>query len=236
VARGDLGVELPYEEVPLAQKRLIRLANGLGRPVITATQMLESMIENPRPTRAEASDVANAILDGTDAVMLSAETAIGHHPIEAVEAMSRIIREIERVRFEDEAPMRRRREARGGAVPSVEDAIAAASASAADMLRVPVIVSFTKSGFTALKIAALRPASPILGLSTDAVTCRQLALVWGVVPELASRVPDYGTMLDVARDTLLDRGYARVGDLIVVTAGVPFEVPGTTNLLKIEVV
>jgi pyruvate kinase len=236
VARGDLGVELPYEEVPLAQKRLIQLANGLGRPVITATQMLESMIEHPRPTRAEASDVANAILDGTDAVMLSAETAVGKHPLEAVEAMARIIREIERARFEDDAPMRRRREGRVGAPAAVDDAIAVATASAADMLRVPVIVCFTKSGFTARKIAALRPASPILGLSTERVTCRQLALVWGVAPHLADRVPDYGAMVDVARDTLLGKGYAREGDLIVVTAGVPFEVPGTTNLLKVEVV
>jgi len=235
VARGDLGVELRYEEVPLAQKRLIRLANGLGRPVITATQMLESMIENPRPTRAEASDVANAILDGTDAVMLSAETAIGHHPVESVEAMSRIIGEIERAHLQED-PSRRRRREREGPPPSVEDAIAAASVSAADMLQVPVIVSFTKSGFTARKIAALRPGSPILGLSTEAATCRQLALVWGIVPELATRVPDYGAMLDVARDMLLGRGYAREGDLIVVTAGVPFEVPGTTNLLKVEVV
>jgi pyruvate kinase len=236
VARGDLGVELPYEEVPLAQKRLIRLANAAGRPVITATQMLESMIENPRPTRAEASDVANAILDGTDAVMLSAETAAGQHPAESVEAMARIIREIERAKYQEDIPVRRRRDSRGGPPVTVEDAIAAATASAADMLRVPVIVSFTKSGFTARKIAALRPASPILGLSTDPATCRQLALVWGVVPELASRVPDYGAMVDVARDTLLDKGYARSGDLIVVTAGVPFEVPGTTNLLKVEVV
>ena len=236
VARGDLGVELPYEEVPLAQKRLIRLANAAGRPVITATQMLESMIENPRPTRAEASDVANAILDGTDAVMLSAETAAGQHPAEAVEAMARIIREIERAEYQEDVPVRRRRDSRTGPPVTVEDAIAAATASAADMLRVPVIVSFTRSGFTARKIAALRPASPILGLSTDPATCRQLALVWGVVPELASRVPDYGAMVDVARDTLLDKGYARSGDLIVVTAGVPFEVPGTTNLLKVEVV
>jgi pyruvate kinase len=236
VARGDLGVELPYEEVPLAQKRLIRLANAAGRPVITATQMLESMIENPRPTRAEASDVANAILDGTDAVMLSAETAVGQHPVEAVEAMVRIIREIERAKYLEETPVRRRWEGGAGAPVTVEDAIAAATVSAADMLRVPVIVSFTRSGFTARKISSLRPTSPILGLSTDHATCRQLALVWGVVPELASRVPDYGAMVDVARDTLLGKGYARSGDLIVVTAGVPFEVPGTTNLIKVEVV
>jgi len=236
VARGDLGVELPFEEVPLAQKRLIRLANAAGRPVITATQMLESMIENPRPTRAEASDVANAILDGTDAVMLSAETAVGHHPVAAVEAMARIIREIERAKYLEASPVRRRRDARAESPVTVEDAIAAATASAADMLQVPVIVSFTRSGFTARKISSLRPTSPILGLSTDPATCRQLALVWGVVPELASRVPDYGAMVDVARDTLVGKGYARSGDLIVVTAGVPFEVPGTTNLLKVEVV
>jgi pyruvate kinase len=236
VARGDLGVELPYEEVPLAQKRLIRMANAAGRPVITATQMLESMIENPRPTRAEASDVANAILDGTDAVMLSAETAVGRHPLAAVDAMARIIHEIERMKYGEAAAERRRRDRHGSAPVSVEDAIAAATASAADMLRVPVIVSFTKSGFTARKISALRPESPILGLSTEESTCRQLALVWGVFPELASHVPDYGAMLDVARDTLIGKGYARSGDLIVVTAGVPFEVPGTTNLLKVEVV
>ncbi|HET7040303.1 MAG TPA: pyruvate kinase [Gemmatimonadales bacterium] len=239
VARGDLGVELPYEEVPLAQKRLIRLANRGGRAVITATQMLESMIENPRPTRAEASDVANAILDGTDAVMLSAETAVGRYPAEAVRAMARIIREIERATYDEAAPVspRRRSDARGaGAAASVEDAIAAATSAAADMLRVPVIVCFTKSGFTARKIAALRPHAPIIGLSTEEATCRQLALIWGVLPELVSRAPDYGAMLDAARDTLVGKGYARSGDQIVVTAGVPFEVPGTTNLLKVEVV
>jgi pyruvate kinase len=236
VARGDLGVELPYEEVPLAQKRLIRLANRQGKAVITATQMLESMIENPRPTRAEASDVANAILDGTDAVMLSAETAIGQYPVEAVRAMTRIIREIERATYE-EAPQANRRRSEGRAGPvSVDDAIAVATTAAADMLRVPVIVCFTKSGFTARKISALRPSSPIVGLSTEELTCRQLALVWGVKPELVSRVPNYDAMLDAARDTIIGRGYARPGDRIVVTAGVPFEVPGTTNLLKVEVV
>jgi pyruvate kinase len=238
VARGDLGVELPYEEVPLAQKRLIRLANRLGRPVITATQMLESMVENPRPTRAEASDVANAILDGTDAVMLSAETAAGAYPVETVDAMARIIREVERARIDEAGPaaLRRRGETRPGEDPSVEDAIAAATTAAADMLRVPIIVCFTRSGFTARKIAALRPREPILGLSTEPDTCRQLALVWGVIPQQASRAPDYGAMLDVARDMLLQQGYASPGDRIVVTAGVPFEVPGTTNLLKVEVV
>jgi pyruvate kinase len=236
VARGDLGVELPYEEVPLAQKRLIRMANRMGRAVITATQMLESMIENPRPTRAEASDVANAILDGTDAVMLSAETAIGQYPVHAVRAMTRIIREIERATHDDPTPgSRRRADVRSGAI-GVEDAIAVATTAAADMLRVPLIVCFTKGGFTARKISALRPHAPILGLSTDATTCRQLSLVWGVKPELASRLPNYDAMLGAARDTIVAKGYVSPGDQIVVTAGVPFEVSGTTNLLKVEVV
>ncbi|HWP36835.1 MAG TPA: pyruvate kinase [Gemmatimonadales bacterium] len=237
VARGDLGVELPFERVPLAQKRIIELANARGRAVITATQMLESMIEHPRPTRAEASDVANAILDGTDAVMLSAETAMGAYPELAVRAMVRIIREIER-----EAPdgqrhrQRRRGDQLGDGPATVEDAIALATCAAAELLAVPLIVCFTRSGFTARKIAAFRPAVPIVAFSTEPVTCRQLAMVWGVIPELAVRVPNYDTMLEGARERLVARGYAGPGDRIVVTAGVPFEVPGTTNLLKVETV
>ena len=237
VARGDLGVEMPFEQVPLAQKRIIRTATRFGRAVITATQMLESMVHNPRPTRAEASDVANAILDGTDAVMLSAETAAGEYPVLAVEAMARIIREIERADAEDGGRPRGRRASDvrpNGNHASVDDAIAFATCAAAELLKVPLIVCFTRSGFTARKIAAYRPVAPILGFSTEAVTCRQLALVWGVVPELASRVPNYDAMLDAARETLLAKDYARPGDRIVVTAGVPFEVPGTTNLLKVE--
>lgn len=239
VARGDLGVEMPFEQVPLAQKRIIRAATRFGRPVITATQMLESMVHHPRPTRAEASDVANAILDGTDAVMLSAETAAGAYPVLAVDAMTRIIREIERAGTDEGARARGERAADvgpGGDHATVEDAIASATCAAAELLKVPLIVCFTRSGFTARKIAAYRPAVPILGFSTEAVTCRQLALVWGVVAELASRVPDYDAMLDAARETLLAKAYARPGDRIVVTAGVPFEVPGTTNLLKVETV
>ncbi len=236
VARGDLGVELPFEEVPLVQKRVIIAANKQGKPVITATQMLESMVHNPRPTRAEASDVANAILDGTDAVMLSAETAIGEYPVATVEAMVRIIHEIERSGLGDGGMM-----AHGGPTEvdgehSVEDAIALATCTAAEMLAVPLIVCFTKSGFTPRKIAAHRPSVPILGLSTEGATCRSLCLVWGVMPELADRVPNYGAMLDVARESLLAKGLLRSGDRIVVTAGVPFEVTGTTNLLKVETV
>jgi pyruvate kinase len=239
VARGDLGVELPFEQVPLAQKRIIYTANRFGRAVITATQMLESMVHNPRPTRAEASDVANAILDGTDAVMLSAETATGEFPVLAVEAMARIIREIERAEWESEERAGRRRtgdQRRSAGPASVEDAIASATCAAAELLKVPLIVCFTRSGFTARKISAFRPRVPILGFSTEALTCRQLALVWGVVPELATRVPTYDAMLDAARGALLAQAYAKPGDHIVVTAGVPFEVPGTTNLLKVETV
>jgi pyruvate kinase len=147
--------------------------------------------------------------------------------------MNRIIREIERTTYEDGPPVRHRRQPRREPV-NAEDAIAAATISAADTLRVPVIVSFTKSGFTARKISALRPPPPILGLSTGATTCRQLALVWGVVPELMAAVPDYGTMMQAAREVIVRRGYAQPGDRIVVTAGVPFDVPGTTNLLKVE--
>ena len=161
VARGDLGVELPFEQVPLAQKRVIHLSNRSGHPVITATQMLESMVTNPRPTRAEASDVANAVLDGTDAVMLSAETAVGRHPVRAVEAMARIIAEVEGSSLTVHNPRRRQADRIfADDRPTVADAIAVATVTAADMLELPLIVCFTSSGFTARQLAgsqALRP-------------------------------------------------------------------------------
>ena len=231
VARGDLGVELPFEQVPLVQKRLISEANHQGKPVITATQMLESMVHNPRPTRAEASDVANAILDGTDAVMLSAETAVGQYPVEAVRAMDRIIREMERhpVRHREE----RRRESES---VHTEDAIAWGTYAVARMLKTPLIVTLTKGGFTARKVAALRPPVPILAVTTEAPTYRQLALVWGVIPILVDRVPGYDAMLTVVRDLILKRQYATPGDCIVMTAGVPWDVSGSTNLIKVEIV
>jgi pyruvate kinase len=230
VARGDLGVELPFERVPIVQKRLIREANHRGKPVITATQMLESMVHHPRPTRAEASDVANAILDGTDAVMLSAETAVGEYPVEAVRAMARIIREMER-----ERPGRdERRHAGLTEEVSAEDAIALGTSAVARMLKTPLIVTLTKGGFTARKVAALRPPVPILAVTTEAATFRQLALVWGVLPVRVDQVPGYDAMLAVVRDLILKRGYAKPGDRIVMTAGVPWEVSGTTNLLKFE--
>ena len=229
VARGDLGVELPFEEVPLVQKRLIRDANAHGKPVITATQMLESMIHAPRPTRAEASDVANAILDGTDAVMLSAETAAGDYPLEAVRAMDRIVREMER-----HLPHREERRIGARESVTVEDAIALGTSAVARMLSTPLIVTLTSGGFTARKVAAMRPAPPILAVTTVRHTYRQLALVWGVSPVLVDRVPGYDAMLAVVRDLILKREYARPGDRIVMTAGVPWEVSGSTNLIKVE--
>ena len=232
VARGDLGVELPFEAVPGAQKRIIRLANKYGRPVITATQMLESMIEHPRPTRAEASDVANAIMDGTDAVMLSAETAAGAYPRLAVEAMTRIIKEIET--HPPVAPFAGAEQGEG--VVTTEVAIAAATVAAVDMLGAPLVVVFTKSGFSARVVSSKRPAVPILALTDEPRTYRQLALVWGVVPELVPHCADYDEMMDRTKTVVVHRELASSGDRIIVTAGVPFDMPGTTNLLKVETV
>jgi pyruvate kinase len=249
VARGDLGVELPFEEVPLIQKTIIREAGLHGKPVITATQMLESMVHAPRPTRAETSDVANAILDGTDAVMLSAETAVGDYPLEAVQAMDRIAREMEAQRQARGVTIDAalgRRSAEGSALrghqtsPSgpirTEDAIAVAVCAAAEMLSAPLIVCFTSSGFTARKVATCRPTVPIFACTPEPETFRQLSLVWGVTPALTEHSTNYDTMLAVARQQILDRQLAQPGERLVVTAGVPFDMPGTTNLLKVEAV
>jgi pyruvate kinase len=232
VARGDLGVELPFEQVPLQQKRIIGLANRYGRPVITATQMLESMIQNPRPTRAEASDVANAILDGTDAVMLSAETAAGLHPVLAVQAMRRIATAAEL------APV-----ARGQGLDrlqagqaTVEETIASASVTAVRLLGADTIVVFTKSGFSARIVAARRPNVNIVVLTDNVRTYHQLALTWGVTPFLVPHCETYDQMAGLARELLLKHKLAVPGERIVITAGVPFDVPGTTNQLKVETV
>jgi pyruvate kinase len=232
VARGDLGVELPFEEVPLAQKRLIRVAQARRRPVITATQMLESMVHSPRPTRAEASDVANAILDGTDAVMLSAETAAGEYPREAVEAMDRIIREVER---HGVTAVHQHERLDGEGEPArTEHAIAAAAVAAARMLHAPLIVCFTKSGFTVRVVSGARPPVPVLAAADSEKVYHQLALQWGVVPMFANEPPRYDAMLDAARERILVNGYAQKGDRVVVIAGVPFDVPGSTNMAKVE--
>ncbi|MEO7521701.1 MAG: pyruvate kinase [Gemmatimonas sp.] len=233
VARGDLGVELPFEQVPIAQKSIISLANRMGRPVITATQMLESMIEHPRPTRAETSDVANAILDGTDAIMLSAETAAGKYPRLAVEAMRRIIKEIE---GHPRPPATYRVESRATSGINTEEAIAAATVAAVRMLESPLVIVFTKSGFTARIVSSHRPSVPILTLTDEPRVCRQLSLVWGVVPRLVPTARGYDHMVGMALGHALDIGLVTKGDRVLVTAGVPFDVPGTTNLLKVETV
>jgi pyruvate kinase len=236
VARGDLGVELPFEQVPLAQKRIIQLANLYGRPVITATQMLESMMEHPRPTRAEASDVANALFDGTDAVMLSGETAAGKYPLLAVEAMVRIAGEIERTSAYEEGPkydIPMAHRLRVGATPT-EHAVAAATAEAVRLLGAPAVITFTMTGGTTRLVSSYRPPVPIIGVTDQVRTWRQLALVWGVEPVLCTAEINYDNMLAVARAHLLRERIAQPGQRVVVTAGVPFHVAGTTNMLRIE--
>jgi pyruvate kinase len=232
VARGDLGVELPFEAVPLAQKRIIGLANRYGRPVITATQMLESMIENPRPTRAEANDVANAVLDGTDAVMLSAETAAGAFPVLAVQAMRRIADAAETLPVARGLGIDRLQPGEA----TTEETIASASVTAVRLIGASNIVVFTKSGFSARIVAARRPGVPIVVLTDQARTYRQMALVWGVVPVLVPHCDTYEQMTALARKALVERGLAKSGDRLIITAGVPFDVPGTTNQLKVEIV
>ncbi len=239
VARGDLGVELPFEQVPLAQKRIIQLANLSGRPVITATQMLESMIENARPTRAEVSDVANALFDGTDAVMLSGETASGKYPLLAVDAMVRIAGEIERSAAFEAGPkydIPVLDHLRQGATPT-EHAVAAASVEAVSLLGAPALVVFTRTGLTARLVSSYRPPVPIVAISDQERTYRQMALVWGVKPvRFTGQEITYEDMLACARDFLHEQALAQPGQRIVITAGVPFHVPGSTNMMRVEVV
>ena len=237
VARGDLGVELPFERVPLAQKRMIQLANLSSRPVITATQMLESMIENPRPTRAEASDVANAIIDGTDALMLSAETATGKFPVAAVQAMVRIAQEIEDSHILETGPHYDIPIDPGvdGTTPT-ERAIAGATVEAVRRLKAPLILTFTSSGSTARVVSSFRPPVPILAITGNPQTYQQLALVWGVVPVVCSREATYAEMMECGREEAVRRGLAKPGDRIVVTAGLPMHKAGTTNLLQVVVI
>ncbi len=237
VARGDLGVELPFEEVPLAQKRIIQLANYHARPVITATQMLESMIQHPRPTRAEASDVANAVLDGTDAVMLSGETAIGRYPVHAVDALRRIATEIESSGVLEAGPRyldTTRHSMRAGATPR-EHAVASATVEAARNLDAPAILTITRSGFSARLVSSHRPPVPIFAVTTDRMTYRQLTAVWGVVPVIAESVEvSYESLTDFGRRAILEAGIGAPGDSVLVTAGFPFHQPGTTNTMRVE--
>jgi pyruvate kinase len=229
VARGDLGVELPPEEVPLAQKRIVRAARALGKPVVVATQMLESMISAPAPTRAEASDVATAVFDGADAVMLSAETAAGQYPFEAVNIMDRIVARVEqdqgwRAIVEASRPPPER---------SAADAIAAAARQVGHTIGAQAIVAFTDSGSTALRVARERPESPIIGLTPNLTTARRLAVVWGVHAVVAPEAHSMSDAVTKATRTAQSEGFAAHGQEIVVCAGVPFGQPGTTNALRV---
>jgi pyruvate kinase len=229
VARGDLGVEIPQEDVPGRQKELVRACRLAAKPVIVATQMLESMISAPAPTRAEASDVATAIYDGADAVMLSAESATGTYPREAVEMMDRIIR-----RTEQHKLYRQTIDVSG---PDEEQtpphAVAAAAADLAVAIHAPVIVAYTSSGTTATRIARKRPALPILALTPNESTSRRLCLLWGAHSLLSADVATYEEMVKHATDCALSEDFATPGDLIVVVAGIPFAQAGTTNNLRV---
>ncbi len=229
VARGDLGVEMPLEEVPVIQKRLISEARQAGKLVITATQMLRSMMESPRPTRAEATDVANAILDGTDAVMLSDETAVGRYPLEAVAVLDRIALATEPT-LDGRAFLR---EPLSGLLPATEAAISRAACYLAQDIDPAAIVASTTSGGTARLIARYRPSAPLLGLTPLVATCRQLNLSWGVIPALIPAFDDAEQMFALARAWIADHGLATPGERVILTAGVPLGQPGTTNLLKV---
>ncbi|MDH5759633.1 MAG: pyruvate kinase [Gemmatimonadota bacterium] len=237
VARGDLGVELPFERVPLAQKRIVQLANFYGRPVITATQMLESMIDYPRPTRAEASDVANAILDGTDAVMLSGETAVGDFPLLALEALVRIGTEVQRSGAMERGPRYVTSpigRARGGASPR-EHAVAAATVDAVRQVGAPAIIVITRSGFSARLVSSYRPPVPIFAVTTDHLTYRQMAAVWGVRPVLAVDLEvTYESLTRLGCREVLAAGLGESGAPVVVTAGYPFHTSGSTNTMRLE--
>lgn len=229
VARGDLGIEVPPQEVPILQKQIIRCCNEKGKPVITATQMLQSMIEHPRPTRAEASDVANAILDGTDAVMLSGETATGKFPVESVLMMQQIGEIVEK-----EFPYAEWRSQRGriSASPTVTEAITAASCDVAEQIKARTIVCSTMSGYTATQIARHRPPTPITAVSPSAVTKRRLALVWGVDCLQVDIFHDTDDMLEHSIAALRPFGLHE-GDKVVIVAGVPFGQKEQTNLIQI---
>ncbi|MBN8872461.1 MAG: pyruvate kinase [Rhodospirillales bacterium] len=232
VARGDLGVELPPEEVPLAQKRIVRLARQLGKPVVVATQMLESMISAPAPTRAEASDVATAVFDGADAVMLSAETAAGQYPYESVNMMDRIVARVE----QDDIWRAMIEASRMAPEGRAADAIAAAAQQVAHTIGAKGIVAFTASGRTALRVARERPEQPVIGLTPLLETARRMALIWGVHAVVTPDVHSMTEAVNRAARTALTEGFAAHGDSIVVTAGVPFAHAGTTNALRVATV
>lgn len=232
VARGDLGVEMPLEKVPGTQKRITRLSRKLGKPVVIATQMLESMITAPVPTRAEVSDVATAVFEGADAIMLSAESAAGQYPVEAVETMNRIAEEVENdpvYRAVIDA-QRAEPEATGA------DAIAAAAHEISNTLHLKTITAWTSSGSTAFRLARERPNSTVLALTPKPSTARRLALVWGVHPIITKDANDIDDMAFRACKFALREGFADISDRIIVVAGVPFGTPGATNMVRIAIV
>lgn len=229
VARGDLGVEIPAEDVPLAQKKMIEKCNRVGKPVITATQMLDSMQRNPRPTRAEASDVANAIFDGTDAIMLSGETAAGRYPVESVLTMSRIAEKAESALEYHEIFIKQS----NAQQTTVTEAISQAVANSALELNAKAIITSTETGYTARMVSKYRPKAPIIAVTTQDNTLRRLALNWGVTPVKGNVASSTDEMFDKAMKGGLDSGLVKEGDLVVITAGVPLGSSGSTNLVKI---
>lgn len=229
VARGDLGVELPPEAVPSVQKRVVRACRAAGKPVAVATQMLESMIRAPVPTRAEASDVAGAVYDGADAVMLSGETAVGKYPVEAVAIMDRIIRRVERDPYYRKLIDAQNPEPQA----TVADALCSAMRQVAHTLPVVATVTYTNSGFTTLRAARERPESPVLALTPHATTARQLSLAWGVHATVIEDIEHVHDMIGLASRTALEEEFAHPGEVLVIMAGMPFGSSGTTNLLHV---
>ena len=231
VARGDLGVETPLEKIPNVQKMLIRKANALGKPVITATQMLRSMVDHTQPTRAEVTDVVNAIYDGTDAIMLSEETASGQFPVESVQMMAKIAHSAE-----EEFPFDQFLKKEMDEESDLPQAISHAASLLAEEVKAVVIVTPTESGSTARCVSRLRPRQPILVLSRHLSTVRRLNLCWGVYPVLVPDWKDTDDMLERAKRMPKELGLASMGDCVIVIAGVPINIPGTTNLIKVEIV
>ncbi len=231
VARGDLGVEIPTPEIPIAQKMMIKKCNQLGKPVITATQMLDSMMRNPRPTRAEVTDVANAIYDGTDAIMLSGETAAGKYPVEAVKTMATIAKRTEETLKYNELLKKRKIED-----VTVTNAISYATCTTSADLNAKAIISFTTSGHTARMVSKFRPQCPIIATTEDEGVMRRLALVWGVYPVKTSHVGNTDDLFTTSIASAKEKKYLENGDLVVITAGVPSGISGTTNLIKVHTI
>ena len=231
VARGDLGVELPPEQVPAIQKHIIRRAAEFRKPVITATQMLESMIENPRPTRAEVSDVANAVYDGTDAVMLSGESAVGKYPVEAVAMMARIVVDAERNIQHDEYNDRRKQRR---SKLTISETICEAAAHASDDLALRAVALFTESGFTARKLSKYHPSAPIFAFSPNEVTINRLNLLWGTKPILCPKLNSNEAMVECAENLLEEGGHVKTRDVIAIVAGTRTK-SGSTNFLRLHV-